>query len=144
MGATSVTGTGHGSAEGMDSGRKENTLSTSRLIGPRIVACGQVTLTANGGASGAAGLTVVLPKLPTVPDEFLATVPDSNIYSSGTFAAQTYAVVATDNTAGAAAALNANLSFPTDGAGNVYTQLVLTGTSGHVVSYAIMRQGLMP
>jgi hypothetical protein len=135
MGATSVTGIGHGSVEGMDSGRKEYTVAASRLIGPRIVACDQVALV--GGT-----LTINLPFLPTTPNEFLKTVPESPTYPAGSYQPATYAVIATDNTA--AAAVKAVLTAATDTAGNAYTQLVLTGTGTDLISYMVVKQGLMP
>lgn len=56
MGATSVTGVGQGSVEGLNMGSKHYTVGANRVLGPRVVAAGRVTL-----ASGAA--SVVLPKL---------------------------------------------------------------------------------
>ena len=114
MGATSVTGTGHGSVEGKDMGRKEHTIGANRLIGPRVVVCDTVTLS---GSS----MPIILPPLPTSD--------------------WGYSVVATDNTA--AAAVGAVLTTPTIN-GDATTSLVLSGTSGHVVSYMIVKQGLMP
>lgn len=56
MGATSVTGVGAGSVEGQNKGSKHFSIGSSRVIGPRVVMAGKVTL-----AAGAA--TVVLPLL---------------------------------------------------------------------------------
>jgi hypothetical protein len=151
MGATSVTGVGFGSVEGLNAGRKEYTVAASRLIGPRVVACGTVTITANGLLTSApgsapdtfgAGATVMLPFLPTSPDEFLPTVPDASTYPAGSFNPATYAVIATDNTS--AAAVGATLVSGTDSAGNNYSQLNITGTTGHTVTYVVIKQGLMP
>lgn len=115
MGATSVTGVGPGSAEGKDAGRKEYTVSVAALIGPRIMACETVTL------SGSGGFTVILPALQTSTDG--------------------YGVVATDNTANNA--VGAVMTFPTDAAGNAYTQIVLSGSANHVVTYMVLRHGLI-
>lgn len=115
MGATSVTGVGHGSVEGMDAGRKEYSVSGNRLLGPRVVVADTVVLS---GSS----MTVVLP------------------YLAG--GAANYSAFISDNTA--AAATGIAMSFPTDSAGNLSTTLTLYGTSGHTVSYAIVKQGLLP
>jgi hypothetical protein len=51
MGATSVTGVGQGSAAGHGRGNKGSehmSLAVHRLIGPRVVACGDLTLNASG------------------------------------------------------------------------------------------------
>lgn len=47
MGATSVTGVGVGSAEGMNKGSSRMTLGVDHLIGPRVVNAGLVTMTAS-------------------------------------------------------------------------------------------------
>ena len=70
MGATSVTGIGHGSVEGKDMGRKEYTVAGNRLIGPRVVAADTTTL-----AAGAA--TVVLPMLPGAITNYIVVATDS-------------------------------------------------------------------
>jgi hypothetical protein len=44
MGATSVTGVGHGSAEGANKGSEHMSLGVNRLVGPRVIAAGSVTL----------------------------------------------------------------------------------------------------
>ena len=49
MGATSVTGAGVGSAEGLNRGSARMTLGAGHLVGPHIVACGNVALV--GGAA---------------------------------------------------------------------------------------------
>jgi hypothetical protein len=49
MGATSVTGKGLGSAEGMNKGTARMTLGSDHLIGPHVVAAGNFTMT---GATG--------------------------------------------------------------------------------------------
>jgi len=48
MGATSVTGVGQGSAEGSVRGSEHVTLAVGNLLGPKVVRCGQATL--SGGA----------------------------------------------------------------------------------------------
>jgi hypothetical protein len=69
MGATSATGVGQGSVEGKDHGRKEYTVAANRLIGPRVVAAGTVTL-----ATGSA--TVILPLLPGVVGDYIVLATD--------------------------------------------------------------------
>lgn len=85
MAATSVTGVGLGSAEGKDMGRKEHSIGVDRLIGPRVVAAGRVTLSTGSG-------TAVLPLLDGVVTDYI--------------------VIATDRTA--AAAVKAVLAFNTN------------------------------
>jgi len=85
MGASSVTGVGHGSVEGKNAGSKHWTVGVGRLLGPKVMAADVVTL--SGGAA-----TVVLPKL------------------SGN--ATDYIVIATDQTA--ANAVKASLAFGTN------------------------------
>lgn len=61
MGATSVTGVGTGAADNYGAGNKGSermSLGVHRLIGPRVVDCGDVTLDASGHA------TVYYPSLP--------------------------------------------------------------------------------
>lgn len=70
MAATSVTGTGNGSAESNNRGRKENHIGVERLLGPRVVAAGSKALT-----TGAA--TVVLPLLPGVVGDYIVLVTDA-------------------------------------------------------------------
>jgi hypothetical protein len=65
MTATSVTGRGIGSAEGANAGRKEDSMSGSRLIGPRVVASDRVAM------GGAASVDVVLPKLSGVATDYV-------------------------------------------------------------------------
>ena len=55
MAASSVTGVGPGSADGYNKGSEHMSLGVDKLIGTRVVACGNVTL--SGGAA-----TVVFPK----------------------------------------------------------------------------------
>jgi len=69
MGASSVTGVGPGSVEGLNQGSKHWTVGVGRLIGPRVVAAGTVTLD-----SGAA--TEVLPKLTGNASEYIVLATD--------------------------------------------------------------------
>ena len=64
MGATSVTGTGHGSADGMNKGSEHMTLGVSHLIGTRVVRAGRLTL---AGGTG----TVEFPPLPGVATDYI-------------------------------------------------------------------------
>ncbi len=65
MASTSVTGTGPGSSEGSDSGRKEHSMGTSRLIGVRHMAAGIHAFVAPAPAS------VTLPLLPGVVSDYV-------------------------------------------------------------------------
>ncbi len=56
MAASSVTGTGYGSADGKNKGSEHTTLGVSHLIGTRIVAADRVTL-----SSGVATVTFPVP-----------------------------------------------------------------------------------
>ncbi len=47
MAASSVTGIGHGSAEGSNKGNEHVSLGVGHLIGPHVVAAGRVTLSSN-------------------------------------------------------------------------------------------------
>lgn len=76
MGATSVTGTGLGSAAGKNKGSEHMTLGVGHLIGPRIMAAGTATL-----SSGSA--TVVLPVFDGVTADYFVLCGDA----SGTAAA---------------------------------------------------------
>lgn len=69
MSASSVTGVGHGSAEGNDAGRKDYSVSVARLLGPRVMAADVVTL-----SSGAA--TVILPLLSGVVADYIVLATD--------------------------------------------------------------------
>jgi len=69
MAATSVTGTGPGSAEGAIKGDKEFSMGVEKLIGPRVVYAGQDTL--SGGT-----LAVVLPVLDGVAGDYIAVCTD--------------------------------------------------------------------
>ena len=47
MGATSVTGVGNGSADGLNKGSSRMTLGVDHLVGPRVVDAGVVTMSAS-------------------------------------------------------------------------------------------------
>lgn len=65
MGASSVTGVGLGSVEGSNKGSKHWSVGVERLIGPRPMAVGSVTLDGSGDAE------VVLPKLAGVTADYV-------------------------------------------------------------------------
>lgn len=72
MGATSVTGVGHGSAEASSRGPKtRGFVGAEKVLGPRIMASGTVTL------SGGAG-TVVLPAFSGVTADYIVLCQDSD------------------------------------------------------------------
>lgn len=83
MGATSVTGKGLGSADKRQKGSEHLRIGAEKLIGPRPVAVGHVTLSGSGTA------TVILPPV------------DTN-YS--------YVVLANDTNTSAAAAVGASIA----------------------------------
>lgn len=70
MGASSVTGVGPGSVEGTNQGSKHWTVGVGRLIGPRVMAAGSVTL--SGGAA-----TEVLPKLSGNASDYIVIATDA-------------------------------------------------------------------
>jgi hypothetical protein len=72
MGATSVTGTGLGSAVPHNKGSIHMSLGVEKLIGPRVVAADEVVLDGSGDA------TVVLPLLDGVVGDYIVTATDSN------------------------------------------------------------------
>lgn len=65
MGASSVTGVGLGSADGSNKGRKHWSVGVERLIGPRPMAVGSVTLDGDGVGE------VVLPRLAGVTADYV-------------------------------------------------------------------------
>jgi hypothetical protein len=71
MGATSVTGVGQGSVEGKNMGSKTWTVGVGRLLGPKVMAADEVTL------SGAAA-TVVLPLFPGVVGDYIVLATDKS------------------------------------------------------------------
>lgn len=72
MGATSVTGVGLGSADGSNKGSSHMTLGVSNLIGPRIVACDEITL------DGSGDLVVKLPLLSGSASDYVCLATDSH------------------------------------------------------------------
>jgi hypothetical protein len=104
MGATSVTGKGLGSAEGMNKGTSRMTLGTGHLIGPHIVAAGNFTLTGSTGA-------VEIPTLPGVVGD--------------------YSFHVTADTANAVHVTS-----------KAVTGFTINGTSGQVVSWMVVKNGL--
>jgi hypothetical protein len=70
MGATSVTGVGHGSADLTSRGPKERGfVGAEKVLGPRVMAAGTVTLV--GGA-----YTLVLPVMPGVSADYVVMCQD--------------------------------------------------------------------
>ena len=95
MGATSVTGVGTGAADTYGAGNKGSermSLGVHRLIGPRVVACGEVTL--DGGGAG----TVYYPTLPGGASLYCAFLQaDSGVYPFVTnFTASSFQVTGDD------------------------------------------------
>lgn len=89
MGASSVTGVGHGSVEGKNQGSKHWTVGVGRLLGPKIMAADVVTL-----SSGAA--TVALPKLSGNATDYIVIATSAN--SSATAVSASLAFGANDCT----------------------------------------------
>jgi len=135
MGATSVTGTGPGSALGWNKGVPgETTIGVENLIGPHVVAAGVAQL-----AAGSA--TVYLPFLTSGA---MAVPP---YVTSGTPAPQpAFCVFATDNTSGAAVPATGEIlegMWSGGGAsGTPYWYLSLTGDSTDYVSWMVVQTGM--
>ena len=72
MGATSVTGVGLGSADGSNKGSAHMTLGVSHLVGPRVVACDEITL------DGSGNFIVKLPVLNGETTDFVCIASDSD------------------------------------------------------------------
>lgn len=72
MGATSVTGVGRGSADGSNKGSAHMTLGASHLVGPRVVACDEITLDGSGDK------VVKLPVLPGDASDYVCIASDSH------------------------------------------------------------------
>jgi hypothetical protein len=109
MTCTTVTGRGLGSADQKQKGSEHARLGVDKLIGPRCVVVGKVTL--SGGTA-----TVTLPVLP-------GTTAD-------------YVVMATDQTAANAVATSMTITAGTG------TTLTFTGTTTHVIQYAVFNTGM--
>lgn len=115
MAATSVTGTGLGSADGHYKGSEHMSLGAEKLVGPRIVIADEVTLDGNGD------LTVVLPLLSGVAGD--------------------YCVLATDADATSCDCVAAQLSLDST---NERTLVTLKGAAAEFVAYAIVKKGVAP
>lgn len=98
MTATSVTGMGLGSADKKQKGSEHLSIGANKLIGPRIVAAGTVTL--SGGAA-----TVTLPALNGTSSQFVVMCTDvtgahavsaSLVVTAGTSTVITFAGTSTD------------------------------------------------
>lgn len=72
MAATSVTGVGLGSADGSNKGSPHMTIGAEKLVGPRVVACDNITL------DGSGDLVVKLPVLSGVAADYVCIASDSN------------------------------------------------------------------
>jgi hypothetical protein len=83
MGATSVTGVGNGSVEGVDAGSKHFSVSTTRLVGPRIMAADVATL-----SSGTA--TVKLPLFSGVVGDYVVMISDASGTAAATSATMSF------------------------------------------------------
>jgi hypothetical protein len=83
MGATSVTGVGNGSVEGVDAGSKHYSVSVSRLVGPRCVVSDVATL-----SSGTA--TVKLPLLSGAVTDYAVMISDASGTAAATSATMSF------------------------------------------------------
>lgn len=72
MGATSVTGKGLGSADGSNKGSAHMTIGAEKVIGPRVVACDNITLDSSGD------LVVILPVLSGAATDYVCIASDSH------------------------------------------------------------------
>jgi hypothetical protein len=127
MGATSVTGVGPGSAEGLNKGVKDrNMMGVEKLIGPRVVAAGQTTLATGAG-------TVVLPNyLPAFTPASIANYTPENDYVILARAANAVAVAKTTWD---------TETDTTDSYDNVLKGFTLTGTGTDVVDWVVIKVG---
>ncbi len=112
MGATSVTGVGHGSAEGMNKGTDRMTLGTTHLIGPHVVASGTVTMAAS---------------------TFVVELPQNTIGGDNALAdsVMPYGVHLTGSTSGAVYCT-----------GKALTGFTINGTTSQVIDWTIVKNGL--
>jgi hypothetical protein len=92
MGATSVTGVGHGSAEGANKGNEHTSLGVGRLIGPRIVAAGRATL-----ATNVASVEVPVPT--ATATDYIVLATSVNASTANAVAVTSFAVNATTKVA---------------------------------------------
>lgn len=72
MAASSVTGVGQGSADGRNKGNEHMSLSVNKLIGPRLVSCGQVVLS---GGTPSSGLVTFTQSLTSATGYFVVATP---------------------------------------------------------------------
>ena len=72
MAATSVTGRGLGSADGNNKGSAHQSMGAEKLIGPRVVACGEITLNGSGDK------VVKLPVLSGSASDYICHATDSH------------------------------------------------------------------
>jgi hypothetical protein len=77
MGATSVTGTGLGSAEKLQKGSERMRLGAEKIIGPRVVYAGVAT------TDGSGDVTVKLPELTGVSSDYIAVVTETGVAAAG-------------------------------------------------------------
>ena len=134
MGATSVTGTGPGSAFGWNKGSQEMTLGVSHLIGPHVVAAGVAALTSGEG-------TVYLPFLTSgamaVPPYVTSGLPVPQ---------PAFCVFATDNTSGVTQTVTGQIlegMWSGGGAsGTPYWYLNLNGYQQDTVSWMVVQTGM--
>lgn len=77
MGASSVTGTGKGSAVKKQKGSEHMRLGAEKIIGPRVVYAGSVTTDGSGDA------TVKLPELSGVSGDYVALVTETGVSAAG-------------------------------------------------------------
>lgn len=91
MGATSVTGVGLGSADGKNKGSSHTTIGAAHLIGPRVVACDQVTLDGSGDK------VVKLPVLSGEDTDYVCIASDSDATAANAVAVS-FAMDATKTT----------------------------------------------
>jgi hypothetical protein len=73
MAATSVTGTGLGSAVGKQKGSEHLSVGAEKIIGPRVVYAGLHTLP-EGEEGATTELVINLPKLPGVEEDYIVVV----------------------------------------------------------------------
>jgi hypothetical protein len=72
MAASSVTGVGPGSADGRNKGSEHTSMHVSKLIGPRLVSCGQVVL---GGGTPSSGAVTFTQSLSSAAGYFVTATP---------------------------------------------------------------------
>lgn len=134
MGATSVTGVGHGSAEGANKGNEHVSMGIRNLIGPRVIAAGSIPLVANVAM-------IQVPVLSALASDYIivATAVNGTTVNAVTVTAFT---IATDS------AINPSSNIYAPGAGTVTTtsfdaSISFKGAGAtDVVNYAIIKSGV--